>query len=204
MKKLLLLTAVAVMGLTNVNAQDENTTGGFAKGDVYATGSVGYTNSKVGEVKASSFTFSPAAGYFINENIALEATLIVGFGESTIDVDGDSFSVDINTFGGGLGATYFFTPANQFSFTTGVGVTYVNTKTEFAIEDSAELSTDTFAFVIAPGVNYFVSDCIALRASIGALGYSSTKLDVEGAEAINTFNIGVNLSDVNFGITYKF
>ncbi|WP_299228755.1 outer membrane beta-barrel protein [uncultured Psychroserpens sp.] len=204
MKKLLLIAAVAVFGLTTVNAQDENTTGGFAKGDVYATGTVGYTNAKFGDIKTDNFTFSPAVGFFISEYIALEGTVILGFGESSIDLEGETFSVDNSTFGGGVGATYFFTPAKQFSFTVGAGVAYTNTKTEVDVEDSAELSTDTFGFVVAPGLNYFVSNCIALRASVGAISYTSSKLDVDGAESLNTFNIGLNLSDVNFGVTYKF
>jgi len=204
MKKVLLLAAVAVFGLTSVNAQDENTTGGFAEGDVYATGTVGYTNAKIADIKTSNFTFAPAAGYFINENIALEATLLFGSGEATADFDGDSVSVDNTNFGGGIGATYFFTPAGQFSFNIGAGFSYVSSKAEFDVEDSEELTTNTFGVVVAPGINYFVSDCIALRASVGALSYTSSKLDVDGAESLNTFNIGLNLSDVNFGITYKF
>ncbi|MEH6537483.1 MAG: outer membrane beta-barrel protein [Psychroserpens sp.] len=204
MKKLLLMAAVAVFGLSNVNAQDEKTTGGFTKGDVYVSGTVGYNNTKFGDIKTDQLTFAPTAGFFITENISLEATLLVGSGEATIDLDGDSVGVDNSTFGGGLGATYFFTPASQFSFIVGAGVSYTNSKIEFNAGDSAELKTNTFVVAVAPGLNYFVSACFALRASVGALSYTSAKLDVDGAESINSFGLNLNLSDVNFGVTYKF
>jgi outer membrane protein W len=189
------MTAIAVFGLSNVNAQDENTIGGFEKGDVYVSGSVGFSNTKVADFKSNNFNFSPSVGYFISENIALELNLLIGSGEN--------FNEDKTTaFGAGLGATYFFTPSDQFSFTLGAGATYVNDK--FEPNGGGESKSNTFAFAIAPGVNYFVSDAIALRASIGALSYASSKEDVDGAEAVNTFGLNLNLSDINFGVTYKF
>jgi outer membrane protein W len=204
MKKLLLIAAVAVFGLTTINAQDDKTTGGFSEGDIYATGSLGYNSTKIGDIDVNAFTFSPSAGYFINENIALEATLIFGSADTSADFDGDSVGVKNSTFGGGLGATYFFTPASQFSFTIGAGVSYSSTNSEFDVDGSEEFKTNTFGIAVAPGINYFVSDCIALRASVGALSYSSSKLDIDGAESVNSFGLNMNLSDINFGITYKF
>ena len=195
MKKVLLIAAVAVFGLTSANAQDENTTGGFAKGDVYASGTVQFSNTKVADIKSNEFTFSPAVGYFINDNIALELNVLVGTGE---DFNEDKTS----TFGAGLGATYFFAPANQFSFTLGAGVSYANSK--FEPNGGEESKVNAFGIAVAPGLNYFVSDCIALRASIGALSYTSAKADEDGAEAVNTFGLNLDLSDINFGITYKF
>ncbi|WP_298902774.1 OmpW family outer membrane protein [uncultured Psychroserpens sp.] len=195
MKKLLLMTAVAVFGFSNVNAQDENTTGGFEKGDVYVSGTVGYNSTKEGDFKTNRFDFMPTVGYFVSENIALEANLIIGSSE---DADDDKTS----TFGAGLGATYFFTPASQFSFTVGAGVAYTNAK--FEPNGGTETKVNAFAIAVAPGLNYFVSDCFALRASIGALSYASAKPDVDGAESANAFGLNLDLSDINFGVTYKF
>ena len=198
MKKLLLMAAVAVFGLSNVNAQDENTTGGFAQGDVYASGTVGFNSTSQDEAKSNNLSFSPAVGYFISENIALEFNLLVGSSKQEFGSAEDKQS----QFGAGLGATYFFTPSDQFSFTLGAGVSYVNSKSE--PNGGTETKNDTFAIAVAPGVNYFVSDCIALRASIGALSYASSKADFDGAEAVNSFGLNLDLSDINFGVTYKF
>ncbi|MCD2259357.1 outer membrane beta-barrel protein [Psychroserpens luteolus] len=195
MKKLLLIAAVAVFGFTNVNAQDENTTGGFEEGDVYVSGTVGYNSTKEGDLKTNRFDFMPTVGYFVSENIALEANLSIGSAENAADDK-------TTTFGGGLGATYFFTPANQFSFTVGAGVSYANSK--FEPNGGGESKLDVFAIAVGPGLNYFVSDCFALRASVGALSYISAKPDADGAESANSFGLNLDLSDINFGVTYKF
>jgi len=193
MKKLLLITAIAVFGFT-VNAQEE-TSRGFENGDVYASGTVGFTTTSVADFDSNEFNFSPSVGFFVTDNIAIEAGLTFGSSED--------FSEDkASTFGGTLGANYFFTPANDFSFTLGAGLAYQSTKLEPNAGGEAKLNT--FAVAVAPGINYFVSDCIALRASVGALSYASSKPDVDGAEATNTFGLNLDLSDINFGITYKF
>lgn len=198
MKKVLLMAAIAVFGFTNVNAQEEESKGGFAKGDIYASGTVGFNSISQGDAKENEFTFSPAAGFFVNDNIALEFNLVVGSATSEFGGAEDK----LNSFGAGVGATYFFTPADRFSFTTGLGVVYVNSKNEPA--GGGEVKVDTFGVAVAPGINYFVSDCFALRASIGALSYTTSKADFDGAEAVNTFALNLDLSDINFGVTYKF
>lgn len=44
MKKLLFTAAIAVLGFTSVNAQEEMTTGGFANGDVFVFWSCRFWN----------------------------------------------------------------------------------------------------------------------------------------------------------------
>jgi opacity protein-like surface antigen len=194
MKKLLLSAAIAVLGLSQVNAQD-GTTGGFNNGDVYVSGSLGFNSYKYGNSKINSLDFSPSVGYFVSDNIALEFNLLVG---STKDEDDDKTS----SFGAGLGANYFFTPANQFSFTLGAGVGYVTNTNK--PNGGPESKYNTFDIAIAPGLNYFISEKFALRASIAALSYTSRKADFSGAEAENEFGLNADLSNVNFGVTYKF
>ncbi|MFD2824749.1 outer membrane beta-barrel protein [Lacinutrix iliipiscaria] len=197
MKKLFLFAALALFAL-NVNAQEEKATdgtGGFAKSDIYLSGTVGINTWKQDDAKSNSYAFMPSVGYFLSDNIALELGLSVGGGEDT----GENKT---NTFGANLGARYFFTPANQFSFTVGAGFGYMSSKYEPNGGD--ESKTNTFGFSVAPGLNYFVSNCFALRASIGALSYTSEKGDWDGAEAANSFGFNLDLSDINFGVTYKF
>ena len=198
MKKLFLCAAVAVLGFVNVNAQDDSK-GGFSEGDLFVSGSVGFNSTSQDEAKENSLNFSPSIGYFVSDNIAAEFGLIVG---SNKFEEGDFESTNSN-FGASLGATYFFTPSNQFSFTVGAGVSYVSSKSEIeGIDDESKVNS--FAIAVAPGINYFISDQFALRASVGALSYSSSKADFEGAEAVNSFGLNLNLSDINFGIVYKF
>ncbi|MDE0535633.1 porin family protein [Tenacibaculum sp. L6] len=196
MKKLLLVIAMVAAGFT-ANAQ-EGSKGGFEKQDWYVTGTAGYSDSSEGDSDASVFTFSPSVGYFVSENIALEAGLIIGSGSQT-SVGNE---VDYNSFGVNLGGNYFFTPKNDFSFIVGAGLSYVSSGREVNGVDQPD--SDTFAIVVAPGVNYFISENFALRASIGALSYSNTSIDVNGAPSTDNFRLNLNLSDINFGLTYKF
>ncbi|OZV69915.1 OmpW family outer membrane protein [Winogradskyella aurantia] len=195
--KNLFLTICAVFALATINAQEE-AAAGFSKGDVFVSGTVGFTSSSQDDSKQNNLNFSPSVGYFITENIAAEFGLIVGSNK----IEQGEFERTISDFGAALGANYFFTPSNRFSFVIGAGLSYVNTTDK---EDGFEdVKINTFAIAVAPGINYFVSSNFALRASIGALSYSSSKADFDGAEALNTFGLNLNLSDINFGVTYKF
>jgi outer membrane protein W len=159
---------------------------------------LGFNSGKQGDFKTNTFDFVPAVGFFVSDNIALEANLIVGSGKDEFG----EFEDKVSSFGGALGATYFFTPASRFSFTVGAGLSYVSSKFEQTGEE--DLSNDTFAIAVAPGINYFISNHFALRASVGALSYSSSKNDTPNAEAFNSFGLNLDLSDINFGVTYKF
>lgn len=194
MKKLFLCAAVAVLGLTSVNAQDGGTMG-FNQGDLFLSGGVGFDSSTTGDAKSNGLTFSPSIGYFVSNNIALELQLLVG---STTAPNDDKTA----QFGAGLGATYFFTPVNQFSFTVAAGFAYLTDTDKPDVGDESKVNT--FVFSIAPGLNYFVSNHFALRTSIAALSYSSSKADVSGAEATNDLGVNIDLSNINFGVTYKF
>ena len=191
----MLIAAMAVFGLSHVNAQEEAVSNGFAQGDIYVTGSLGFNSTKYYDSKSNNFTFSPSVGYFVTDNIALELNVLVGSGK---DVDDDKNS----TFGGGLGATYFFTPASQFSFTLGLGASYTTSKRKY--HTGGEGTWNRLGAALVPGLNYFVSDSIALRAGIGALSYTGVKPDFPGAEADKSFGINLNLTNINLGVTYKF
>ncbi|CAM1364573.1 conserved exported protein of unknown function [Tenacibaculum soleae] len=188
MKKVLLVIAMVAAGFT-ANAQDAETSkGGFAKEDLYISGTVGYNTVE------DVYTISPSVGYFVSDNIALELGLTIG--------GSDNGATETSTFGVNLGANYFFTPENDFSFVVGAGVAYASQGTKVGNVDGPD--TNTFAIAIAPGINYFVSESIALRASVGALSYATSKVDVKGAESTDSFGLNLNFSDINFGITYKF
>ena len=203
MKKLVLSSVLAYFALLNVIAQEKETvSGGFAQGDTYVSGTLNYTSNTISDTdyKDSEFTFSPSVGYFIDDNIALELALYVG---SDSQDNGAGNESNYNSFGGGIGAVYFFTPDSKFSFTTGASLAYVSSKSEFNGIKSDD-SYNVFSIGVIPGVSYFVSKAFALRASIGVLSYASGKSTADGALASNTFNLSLDLSEVNFGLTYKF
>lgn len=199
MRKLLLL-AFTVVSFANVNAQENETVGGFEKKDLYISGTVDFNSSSVSNTDIDSYTFtiSPSVGYFISENIALELGVAFGIGE----IYGVLGKSEINIFGANLGAKYFFTPSNKFSFFMGARVSYLNQASKLNGIEGNDINT--FGLGIAPGINYFVSEAVALRASVGSLSYTNRKEDADGANASNNFDLNLDLSNIVIGITYKF
>lgn len=201
MKKLL-LSAAAVMAFAFTNAQETATTTGFSQGDVFITGSVGFGSEKTGDAKTNSFNFSPKAGYFVTSNIAVG--LQVGLSSETDkvetplgDVEDKQTALEIGAFG-----RYYFTPTRNFSFFGQLSAGYMSNKVEN--DGAPEYKENGVNIALAPGVSYFVSEHIAFEATFGILGYRTLKPDVDGAESTNTFNLGANFSDINFGMVYKF
>jgi opacity protein-like surface antigen len=197
MKKII-LTVAAVFALTFANAQDKKESSeGFAKGDLYLTGTAGFSSEKTGDSKLDGFTLSPGLGYFLSENIALEGGLSILSDKSD---DGAGNEEKASGFGFNAGARYFWTPASKFSLSVGANISYTSTKFDDGTFDSTEKE---IGFNIPLGLNYFVANNWALTASWGGFGYSSNDNGGDGAEKTTGFNLGLDLSTINFGLIYK-
>ena len=201
MKKVL-LTAVAVFAFGFAKAQDS----GYTKGNVFITGAVGVSSEKEADVTFSGFTFAPKAGYFVTNNIAIGLGL--GFESSKEDNGVNRLNKD-NAFSVGAFGRYYFTPGSQFSIFGQLGFDITSTKsTEEVvigpITTITEFKSNGFNVALAPGVNYFLSKHFAVEATWGILSYNTDKPDVAGADATNTFNLGLDLRSINLGLTYKF
>lgn len=200
MKKIL-LSAAAVLAFGFANAQEDTTKGGFSAGDAFISGTVSFGSEKTGDFKTTEFNFSPRAAYFVSDNIALGLELEYMSSKEDVINGGNSFEEKMNAFGIGAFGRYYFTPANKFSLFTQLGLGYGHAKVEVA---DIENKVNGFYVAFAPGVNYFVSEHFALEATFGVLGYSSVKPDADGAESTDSFEIGLDMADINFGIVYKF
>ena len=209
MKKVLLFAAFAAFAMTSVNAQDDSS--GFAKSNIYMTGTVGFNSSTESsnvagsvDVDNSSTEFSPAIGYMLTDNIALEAGLSYsssdGFDEES-ELDAET---TITTFS--VGARWFMNPSDKFSLSVGAGLGFGSgtrsyTGTTFEGERSA------LTFTVAPAVNYWISDSWGLFANIAAFEYASTTdSNNQDSDELETTSTGLNidLTDINFGMVYKF
>lgn len=205
MKKIILsVAAVFAFGFANAQEGTESTGNGFANGDVFLTGSVGFSSSKTGDFKASTMDLSPSAAMFVSDNIAIGLRL--GYGTEKLDFDG----VDVanNTLSVGAFARYYATPASNFSVFGELGFNYKSSDNEFGVFEGelvpADFKTTGFEIALRPGVSYFISNNFALEASIAALSYNTEKPDGDGAESTDTFQFGVNLTNINLGLIYKF
>lgn len=199
MKKII-LTVAAVFAFGAANAQDKTTSEGFSKSDLYLSGSIGINSTKMGDVKSDGYNFSPGVGYFLTENIALEGSISVNKQTVSMDVEGETMDVEAKGFSFSVAGKYYFTPADKFSLFAGLGAGYGITK----LGDGDTLDMKTFSVALAPGINYFFNKNFAGQASVGVLGYTSSKLDVDGADAMNTFNLSLDMTNVNFALIYKF
>ena len=200
MKKII-LTVAAVFALTFANAQDKKESSeGFGKGDLYLTGTAGFSNTKTGDAKTDGFTLSPGVVYLLTENIALE-------GQSSYESGKDNNTaafpgVDVKTTGFGIaaGAKYFWTPASKFSLSLGAKISYMSTKVEVG---GASGTQKEIGLNIPVGLNYFLNDSFAITSSWGGFGYSSNDNGGNGAEKTNSFNLGLDMSTISFGLLYK-
>jgi opacity protein-like surface antigen len=186
MKKII-LTAMAVFAFGFANAQESN--GGFAKGDVFATGSFALGGEKTGDSKTNVFGIAPSVGYFVSENIAVGAR--VGF--ATIKEDDDK----INAFNADVFGRYYMTPASKFS-------TFGELAVGIGSEKEGDFKSKSFGVNLGLGVNYFLSKNWAIEAAWAGLEYNTDNNGGNGADKTNSFGLVLDLSAINFGLTYKF
>ncbi|MEL1248528.1 outer membrane beta-barrel protein [Flavobacterium helocola] len=201
MKKVL-LSAVALLAFGFANAQEEKSAnGGFAKGDVFVSGSFGIASDKAYDadldfVESTGFSFMPKVGFFVTENIAVGGKL--GFASMKAEVEGvdveETSELSLGAFG-----RYYMTPASQFSVFAELGLDYNSTDYKLA-----DLQKNGFGANLGLGLSYFVSSNFALEAGVAVLGFNSEKFDVDGAETESSFGLGADLTNVSLGVVYKF
>ena len=203
MKKVL-LTAVAVLSLTFVNAQEEEKAGfGFSKGNVIVEGNLGFgsTNDKNTEVKTSNFEFNPKVGYFVSDKFAIGVEL--GVGSNKEETAGTETNKNSNFNAGVFGRYYFLDLGQRFKTYAEAGLGMTSGK--FSLADT---KYSGFGAGAGLGINYFVSESFAINFGLtDILSYSTAKVD--GGENVSEFNGNVNVFDnffstAQFGLTFKF
>lgn len=203
MKKII-FAAAALFAFGFANAQDakEESAGGmgFANGDIFITGSVGFNSESTGDLKENTFNIAPSVGFFVSDNIAIGGRL--GYSSSKFD-DGIGDDAESSTFSIGAFGRYYATPGSQFSMFVELGANYRSTSSNDGSGDEDVKSTG-FGIALAPGISYFVSDNWAIEASIAALSYNTDKPDFDGAESTDNFGLNVDFTNVSVGVIYKF
>jgi outer membrane protein len=183
MKKLI-LSAAAVFVFSFANAQ-ETSTFGFGEGNIIVEGNLGFnsTNDKNTDIKTSSFTFNPKAGYFITDDVAIGIELGVG----------------------AFARYYFLELGERFKTYGEFGLGFDTYKEEMG---GLEAKASGFGAGLGLGMNYFITENFAINFALSdILSYSSYKPD--GGEAISEFNGNINVFDnffttAQFGLTFKF
>jgi outer membrane immunogenic protein len=216
MKKLLIASAVALFGLSNAQ---------IAKGTVYLSGSVGYSQEETnnGNLKTENFNILPTAGFFVAPNFAVGlgvgyqtekttavSTTTIG-NVTTVNSSVEKYPAfvvapfarkywtlsDKLYFFGQLAVPMQFGKAeSEVSSVSTNGTTTVSTST------SAESKYTQVGVTVKPGLDYFLNKNWTIEATIGEFGYNNFK-PKEG-DATNNYSFGLNLANVGIGVKYVF
>lgn len=194
MKKFVVL--IVVFATFNImNAQDTKHDG-FKKDDMFVSGSVGYSSSSYpDESKENNFNITPRFGYFISDFVAIGGR--AGYAlQNKKNPNGDKVA-DNSTFTVSVFGRYYLLPASKFSIFGELGVGFGTTKN---IQNDHTTGVNA---AFSPGLSYFLGRHFALEASFGVLSYNTVKPD-GGSGSTDSFDVGIDLENINFGIIYKF
>lgn len=157
-----------------------------ANAQVFVGGAVNYSSGKAlkGSKSVNTFTLAPEVGYNFNENWT--AGLTINF---TSEDDGDQTSTAT-----GLGVygryNYLKSGIATLFVEAGVGYTAYN-------HDCGSV----FSLGLRPGLSVALSDRLSLVAKTGVLGYTKNSDERGGGSA---FGVGVDNTDISFGLFYNF
>ncbi len=171
------MTLVAVAMATTMNAQ------------WYVGGTVGYnyTKDKNTDVKSNTFVITPELGYNLNEKWAVG--MKIGYAYNKVD-DAKSNEFVVNPY-----ARYTFVKLDKVNFFVDGGFEYNYVKVE---DDSA----NGFGISFKPGVAVNLNEKVSFVAHVGNFGWSSAK--AKNAKSVQSVDLGLNLTSVDFGLYYNF
>lgn len=171
MKKLFLIVSLTAISITGFSQT--------SKGTWLAGGTAGFTSAKKGTYKMSSIDFSPNAGYFVINNLALGLNVQIGSTTTNLGVSG---STDIKSSSTYIGPNvrYYFTSLGKNAKLFGNG-TFV-----FGSEKAGSASSvSSTGWGLSAGPAFFLNKNVALEV---AVGYSSAKVK-DATDATNTFGL---------------
>ena len=222
MKKVVIL--ILIISFNVIRGQEKEPIYGFAKKDFFIDGAISYrsddtargltvfnnsegvpTSIRIREEQADSFIFSSRAGYFVSNHVALG----VDFQYSSLNIDIEENNVpdlDTRRYAISAFARYYYTPQKRFSIFNTLAIGYVDVQNGFLIE---ELNEDGFTIRADVGAYYFLSKHFAIQSFFGLISYQTTDTEVEitaGNDSTNnnSFNVDLNIRNINFGLIYKF
>ncbi|SKB93520.1 outer membrane protein [Sphingobacterium nematocida] len=204
-----LLTIAVTAGLTSMLQAQEF---GLNKGDILLEGQINIHSSKDknADLKNSYFRFSPKVGYFLSDKFAVGVDL--GFSKTNreeLGTNNNIFKSKYNEFKvGAFGRYYFLNIGERFKAYSELNMAYHQGKTTMAV-DYDDVKSNYFAANGGIGANFFLTKNVALGYSFGnIIGFSTSKIDEEGAKSKNQFYLNVNsfnnfFETGQFSLTFK-
>ncbi|WP_185288619.1 outer membrane protein [Chryseobacterium lactis] len=208
MKKLLLMGAVALCGLSNAQMTkgDWVISGNTGMGFNNTTATVKVGGNSVDGPKENSFSIVPSVGYFIIDKLAVGIDL--GYVNTTTKFQGAKNTS--STFSVMPTATYYFTNSSKFVPFLGAGIGYASNKTKYSFYNSnintegvdpllrqdTETTTDGLAWKVKGGVTYMATQSLGVNLGISYDQFSNkeTVMNTEVKTNIKTFGVNVGFS----------
>ncbi|GAB0157462.1 hypothetical protein CHRYSEOSP005_27380 [Chryseobacterium sp. Alg-005] len=222
MRKILLIVSATFAGLSYAQ---------ITKGSVYIGGQIGYSQkeNKNTHAKEENINILPVAGFFVSNNLAAGAgvgyvnrkskTVTPFYSPSASGIvisETRRSALVINPFVRKYWSLsdklYFFgeleIPMEFGKVETEESASNISNPVSGAHPINLPLSDEanyTSAGVnIKPGLDYFLNKNWTIEASIGEFGYSTSKLDVDGAKSVANSKFGLDLSAVTISVKYVF
>ncbi len=143
--------------------------------------------------KLTNWGLAPEIGYFVTDKLAVGLGLF--YTSSCYDLNEEGIDkLTLNTFGVNPYVRYHFIAKGAFKMYGQADFIYASAKQD---ADGAE-STDFFSVGVKPGVSYNLSDCFAINATFGNLGYEDMK------DTYSRFGLNLDMSSLKFGFTVSF
>lgn len=196
MNKIFILVCAAAFVTTCANAQ--TSAGSMMVGGGIEFTSVSYEGGSTNE--RNEVTFSPAFGYFINDNLAIGTSLTLSSGR---EGTGSNKTVT-SSFGLGPFVRYYkFTSNESFAFFGQAVLSFQTGKTDPAAGGVTKNSAVQFS--VAPGAAYFFNEHWALELSIAGFIFSSYDPNKNNDnDKINRVELGLNSLSPSVGFRYHF
>ena len=187
------------------------------KGVKFISGQIGYSTIKdnSNDSKTESFKFIPTFGYFFAPNWAIAGSL--GYKTETSKIEKMNYLNEWQS-SKDVSSSFVATPSlrkfwvldeklslfGQLDFPLEFGKikNEIQTNTDGSnILTESENNYFTYGISLKPGVDYFLNPHWKIVATVGEIGYSSSKKEnISGNK--NSLNFGVNFSTLNFGLKY--
>jgi len=169
---------------------------GFKKGDNFMSGSIGFgTVSHSDDSKEINYGISPRYGYFLNDFVAVGGR--VGYDYLKRKNPAGEKVLENSTIIAGLFGRYYLFPGSKFSFFGELGLGFGSTK------NINNHWTNGINAGISPGISYFLTEHFALEASFGMLSYNTVNPGGNSGST-DSFKVGIDMEDIQFGIILKF
>lgn len=199
MKKLLLVVAIALCGLSNAQ---------MSKGDWVISGNTGMGFNNVNTTfkaegesedgpKVSTFSITPSVGYFVIDKLAVGIDL--GFTTMTTKYDGEKSTT--TNFAVMPTATYYFANDSKFVPFLGAGVGYASVKNKASVDimgvtTSDEMTTDGLAWKVKGGVTYMATQSLGINLGVSYDQFSNkeTYFGTEVKTNVKTFGANIGFS----------